>query len=81
MSDFPALQVANGPVGGTRIDGLGVGTGEAVEAPLGVAVGVGLVVSEGLGVGAADAGPASRATASKDEATTPAGILENLVTN
>jgi hypothetical protein len=44
----------NGPVGGTRFVGVGDGIGDAV--------GLGLVVSDGLGVGAADTGPENSAT-------------------
>jgi hypothetical protein len=57
---FPALQGVNGPVGGTRWVGLADGVAE--EAGLAVALGEGLVVSEGLGVGAATAGPEKNAT-------------------
>ena len=55
---FPALQGVNGPVGGIRCVGLGDGVAEA----LADAVGEGLVVSDGLGVGAANAGPDKSAT-------------------
>lgn len=60
MIVFPALQGANGPVGGIRWVGLGDGVAEEV----GVAevLGDGLVVSEGLGVGAATAGNEKSAT-------------------
>ena len=59
MRAFPALQGANGPVGGTRRVGVGDGVAETVG--LAEAVGEGLVVSEGLGVGAATAGLAKSA--------------------
>jgi hypothetical protein len=47
-------------VGGTRR--VGVGDGVPEETGLAVALGEGLVVSEGLGVGAATAGPEKNAT-------------------
>ena len=51
---FAALQAGNGPVGGTRGEAVGVGVG--LEVAEGEATGDGLVVSDGLGVGAARAG-------------------------
>ena len=60
MSVLPALQGVKGPVGGTRCVGLGEALGEVVGVD--GAVGVGLVVSDGLGVGAAIAGPEKSAT-------------------
>jgi hypothetical protein len=74
---FPALQGANGPVGGIREVAVGLDEGEAVADELGdaEAVGVGLVVSEGLGVGAAIAGLANNANAKEAAAVRPAEIL------
>jgi len=51
---LPALQAGNGPVGGTRTEGLGVGVGDALANGLDDAVGLGLGFS--FGVGAAKAG-------------------------
>lgn len=68
-----ALQAGNGPVGGTRT--VGVGLGVALLA------GDGLVVSEGLGVGAAMAGLEKRANDKVATAARPAGILSMLLTN
>ncbi len=67
-----------GPVGGI----LWVGFGEGVAVTRGVAeaVGVGLVVSDGLGVGAAEAGLAKSANAKDAVAASAAEILRKLVT-
>jgi hypothetical protein len=74
---FPALQGANGPVGGIRGVAVGLAEGEAVTDELGdaEAVGVGLVVSDGLGVGEAIAGPAKNANAKEIAAVRPTEIL------
>lgn len=71
-----ALQGAKGPVGGTRT----VGLGDSVALGLALEDGDGLVVSEGLGVGAANAGPAKIASAKDDAVAMPAEILKKLVT-
>lgn len=73
MSDLPALQGVNGPVGGTRAAVVGLAEGEAEVT--GVDVGVGLVVSEGLGDGAAIADPVARLTARRAPEASPAEIL------
>lgn len=67
-----ALHGVNGPVGATRkvVLGDGVAVGLALE------VGEGLVVSDGLGVGAATAGLTKSASAKEDAATMPAEILK-----
>jgi hypothetical protein len=67
-----ALHGVNGPVGGTRT----VGLGDGVALGLALEVGEGLVVSDGLGVGAATAGLTKRASAKEDAATMPAEILK-----
>ena len=78
MSALPALQGVNGPVGGTRTVGVGVGDGLR----LGVAEGEevteadGLVIAEGLGVGAASAGLEKRARAKDAEAAMAPEILK-----
>jgi hypothetical protein len=73
---FPALQGANGPVGGTRWVGLVDGVADG----LAVALGEGLVVSEGLGVGAATAGPEKNETDRDVTAMSAVEILRYVVT-
>lgn len=84
VSALPALQGAKGPVGGTRV-GVGCGVALAValglEFAVGVASGDGLVVSDGLGVGAASAGPANSVNAKVAAEVRPTETLSNLLTN
>lgn len=75
MSVLPALQAANGPVGGTLGVGVGLEVGDVVAFEGGDAVAVGLVVSDGLGVGEATAGLANRASANEAAAVRPTEIL------
>jgi hypothetical protein len=70
---LPALHGVKGPVGG--ILGVGVGVAEGVAEADGEAVGEGLVVSEGLGVGAAMAGLANSENAKDAAAAKPTEIL------
>ena len=90
VSALPALHGGNGPVGGTRGAGVGVADGvpdwlavglDALPPGEAEALGVGLVVSEGLGVGAAIAGLEKSANAKVAAAVSAAGILRYLVTN
>ena len=76
-SALAALQAGNGPVGGTR--GVGVGLADAVGVV--EATGEGLVVSDGLGVGAAKAGFAKRASERLAAVAKPAESLKKLLTN
>jgi hypothetical protein len=77
VSALPALQGANGPVGGTLGFAVGLADEEEVGAEEGEAetVGDGLVVSDGLGVGAAIAGLANSANAKEPAAVRPTEIL------
>ena len=89
MSALPALHGGKGPVGAIRGVGAWVGAGvgvaagvaEALAEGLAVAAGDGLVVSEGLGVGAAIAGLENRANAKEAAALAPAEILKKLATD
>ncbi|MFM6966784.1 MAG: hypothetical protein ACKOWI_05425 [Rhodoluna sp.] len=74
-----ALQAGNGPVGTTR--GFADGLALAVGAEVTEATGDGLVVSDGLGVGVARAGPETSANVRVAEVTNPAENLTNLGTN
>jgi hypothetical protein len=76
-SALAALQAGNGPTGGTRGVALGLAPGLGDAEALGVAdeAGEGLVVSDGLGVGAASAGLEKSANDKVAAATKPAGNL------
>ena len=66
-------------MGGIR--GVALGVGDAVALGVADETGEGLVVSDGLGVGAASAGLEKRANDRVAAAKKPAGILMKLVTN
>jgi hypothetical protein len=66
-------------VGGIR--GVALGVGEAVALGVAEENGEGLVVSDGLGVGAANAGLEKRTNERLAAAKKPAGILMKLVTD